>query len=341
MTKNTLTGGTNHVLVPPGTGSSGGRSRRPGRGSLRRSEARAGMALIAPTVVVVIVVVVLPIVWSISMAFQKVRLLNLRTVGIFGDYTLQNFVNVFNAPGFATTLVATLTYSVLGTGFSIGVGLVASLALRKRFRGRGFVRALMLLPYVAPVVAVTFVWQIMLSPDFGFVDYWGQKLFGWTKPIAFLSQQTAHVSIFGMNVAVPIALLSVIAFETWRQFPFAFLFLTARIQAIPDSLEEAARVDGATISQRFRYIIWPQLLPTIAVLAVLRFIWTFTKFDDIYLLTGGGAGTEVISVRVYNFLIGNGDIGLASAQAVILAVVLALLVGLYLWRFGPKEEGVS
>ena len=317
------------------------RPRRPQRGSMRRSEGRAGVALISPTVVIVIVVVVLPIIWSVSMAFQNVRLLNLRSVGIFGNYTLDNFVNVFTAPGFVSTLLATLTYSVLGTAFSIAVGLMAALALRKRFRGRGVVRALMLLPYVAPVVAVTFVWQIMLSPDFGFVDYWGQKLFGWSKPIAFLSQQTAHVSIFGVNVAVPVALLSVIAFETWRQFPFAFLFLTARIQAIPASLEEAARVDGATISQRFRYILWPELLPTIAVLAVLRFIWTFTKFDDIYLLTGGGAGTEVISVRVYNFLIGNGDIGLASAQAVILAVVLALLVGFYLWRFGPREEGVS
>ena len=299
------------------------------------------MALIAPTVVIVVFVVVLPILWSISMSFQNVRLLNLRTAGIFGNYTLNNFVNVFTAPGFASTLLTTLAYSVFGTAFSIAVGLVASLALRKRFRGRGFVRALMLLPYVAPIVAVTFVWQIMLSPDFGFVNFWGQKLFGWSKPVAFLSEQTAHISILGVNVAVPVALLTVIAFETWRQFPFAFLFLTARIQAIPESLEEAARVDGATISQRFRYIIWPQLLPTIAVLAVLRFIWTFTKFDDIYLLTGGAAGTEVISVRVYNFLIGNGDIGLASAQAVILAIVLAVLVGLYFWRFSRQEEGVS
>ena len=79
-------------------------------------------------------------------------------------------------------------------------------------------------------------------------------------------------------------------FEAWRSFPFAFLFLTARIQAIPDSLEEAALVDGATPTQRFRHIVLPQLLPTIAVLTVLRFIWTFNNFDDIYLLTGGGSG---------------------------------------------------
>ena len=70
----------------------------------------------------------------------------------------------------------------------------------------------------------------------------------------------------------------------------------------------------------------PQLLPTIAVLALLRFIWTFNNFDDIYLLTGGGAGTEVISVRVFDYLVSRGDIGAASAQALVLAAVLMVLV---------------
>ena len=110
-----------------------------------------------------------------------------------------------------------------------------------------------------------------------------------------------------------------IAFEAWRSFPFAFLFLTARLQAVPGTLEEAAHVDGATPTQRFRYVVLPQLLPTIAVLSVLRFIWTFNSFDDIYLLTGGGAGTEVVSVRVFNALTARGDIGVASAQALVLA----------------------
>src|SRR3712207_9448201 len=71
------------------------------------------------------------------------------------------------------------------------------------------------------------------------------------------------------------SLLTVIVFEMWRSFPFAFLFLTARLQAVPATLDEAARVDGATPTQVFRHIVWPQLLPTIAVLALLRFIWTF------------------------------------------------------------------
>ena len=340
MTSTIPSDGAGASPAPP-DGSTSPKARRAKPGALRRAEARTGMGLIAPTIIIVIAVVVLPILWSISLAFQRVRLINLRTAGIFGNYVLDNFKNVISAPGFLDTLVTTLTYSVFGTAASIALGLVATLALRKKFHGRGFVRSVMLLPYVAPVVAVTFVWQTMLSPQFGFVNYWGERLLGWSEPIAFLSEKTNEVSLFGLTIPVPTALITVILFEAWRQFPFAFLFLTARLQAIPGSLEEAARVDGATISQRFRYIVWPQLLPTVAVLSVLRFIWTFTSFDDIYLLTGGGAGTEVISVRVYQFLTGRGDIGLASAQALVIALVLAVLVGVYLRFFGKREEDFS
>jgi len=308
------------------------------RGSLARSEARAGLSLISPTLVIVVVMVVLPIIWTVSLAFQQIRLLNLSSAGIFGSYTIDNFRGIFTSEGFWTSLWTTLIYSVLGTGSAIGLGLVAALALRKAFRGRTFVRAAMLLPYVAPVVAVTYAWSTMLSPQFGVVNYWGQRLLGWDDPIAFLSQVSGEVSILGLSFSVPTALLTVIAFEAWRSFPFAFLFLTARLQAAPATLEEAAKVDGATLTQRFRYIVLPQLLPTIAVLSVLRFIWTFNSFDDIYLLTGGGAGTEVVSVRVFNALVSRGDIGAAAAQALVLAAILAVLVGLYLKRFATREE---
>ena len=315
------TGGGAAQLAPLPEPSAGRRT----RGRQRRADARAGLALISPTLIIVVVMVVLPILWTFSMAFQRIRLLNLRSAGIFGDYTLANFRGIFTSEGFWTSLWTTLVYSVGGTASAIVLGLIAALALRKAFRGRTFVRAAMLLPYVAPVVAATFAWSTMLSPQFGIVNYWGQRLLGWDEPIAFLSQ-------------VGPALPTVIAFEAWRSFPFAFLFLTARLQAVPGTLEEAAHVDGATPTQRFWHVILHQLLPTIAVLSVLRFIWTFNSFDDIYLLTGGGAGTEVVSVRMFNALTARGDIGVASAQALVLALILAVLVGLYLRRFRTQEE---
>jgi multiple sugar transport system permease protein len=307
------------------------------RGSLARSDARAGLLLISPTVLIVLAVVVLPILWTVMLSFQELRLIQLQSASLFGDYSLENFQEVLTSDGFWDALLTTLIYSVCGTTLAVGLGLVAALALRKAFRGRTVVRAMMLLPYVAPVVAATFVWSVMLNPQFGIVNYWGTRLLGWDEPIAFLSQRSKEVSLLGLDFSIPVALTSVILFEMWRSFPFAFLFLTARLQAVPGDMEEAAKVDGATLTQRFRYILLPQLLPTIAVLALLRFIWTFNNFDDIYLLTGGGAGTEVVSIRVFNYLIARGDIGAASAQALVLAAVLIVLVTIY-FRFAPRED---
>lgn len=313
----------------------GRRARRSARG---REEARTGLALISPTLVIVLVVVVVPILWTVSLAFQQVRLLNVRDAGFIGEYSLDNFAGVLGSPGFLQALVTTVVYSVAGTALAIAFGLVAALALRRPFRGRGAVRAAVLLPYVAPVVAATFLWTTMLHPQFGLVNHVGTRWLGWDDPVAFLSQRALPVTILGWDVQLPIALLTVICFEAWRSAPFAFLFLTARLQAVPEVLEEAATVDGATPSQRFRHILLPQLLPTIAVLTVLRFIWTFNNFDDIYLLTGGGAGTEVVAVRVFDYLTARNDIGAAAAQALVLAAILAVLVGLYLRWFGRREE---
>jgi multiple sugar transport system permease protein len=305
----------------------------------RQRENRAGLAYLSPTLIVVLVVVVLPIIWTIMLAFQRIRLINVRRAGVFGQYTLANLELVLTSPGFWSSLWTTLLYTVGATFFSILFGLVAALALRAPFRGRTMVRASVLLPYVAPVVAVTFVWEILLSPQFGLANNWGTRFLGWDRPIAFLSQREYTASLFGWEFDVPLALLTVIAFEAWRYFPFAFLFLLARLQAVPRDLEEAALVDGAAPTQIFRHILLPQLGPVIALLTVLRFIMTFNKFDDVYLLTGGGAGTEVVSVRVYEYLTARFDIGAASAQALVLAAGLVVLLVVYLKFLAPRVEG--
>ncbi|GIF38207.1 carbohydrate ABC transporter permease [Actinoplanes xinjiangensis] len=291
----------------------------------RQRENRAGLAYLSPTLVVVVVVVILPILWTIMLAFQRIRLINLRRAGVFGDWTWANLETVLTSPGFWSSLWTTLVYTVGSTFGSIAIGLVAALALRGRFRGRTMVRASVLLPYVAPVVAVAFVWNVLLSPQFGLVNDWGVRFLDWDRPIAFLSQREY-------------ALFTVIAFETWRYFPFAFLFLLARLQAVPAELEEAARVDGAAPTQIFRHILLPQLGAVIALLSVLRFIMTFNKFDDVYLLTGGSAGTQVVSVRVYEFLTARFDIGAAAAQALVLAAGLVVLLIVYLRFLAPRVE---
>jgi multiple sugar transport system permease protein len=191
---------------------------------------------------------------------------------------------------------------------------------------------------VAPVVAITFVWQVMLSPQLGFVNAVGTDVLGWNSPIPFLSQEHGTITIFGVGIGVPTALLVVILFESWRSFPFAFLFILARLQAIPPELEEAARVDGATPTQVFRYILLPQLMGVIALIAVLRFIFTFNDFDEIYLLTGGGSGTQVLATQVYSFLSARADVGGAAAVATFMAAMLCVLLVIYVRFFSRREE---
>ena len=314
-------------------------SRRRARDTRAARDSRAGVALVSPTVIVVVVMVVLPVLWALVLSFQRIRLLQLRRLDLFGgEYTFRNYDLLLSSSEFLTTARTTLYYSVFGTAGAILLGLAAALLVRSSFRGRGIVRGLLLLPWVAPVVAVTFIWTVLLSPQLGFVNAVGTDVLGWDSPIPFLSQERGTITLFGLSVGVPTALLTVIVFESWHSFPFAFLFILARLQAVPGDIEEAAKVDGATPTQIFRHILLPQLAGVIALIAVLRFIFTFNAFDEIYLLTGGGAGTQVLATQVYSFLTARADVGASAAVAMFMAAVLAILLIVYLRFFGERER---
>jgi multiple sugar transport system permease protein len=322
------------IPAPPPT-----TEQRRARGTRARRDSRAGVALVSPTVIVVIVMVVLPVLWALILSFQRIRLLGIRRLDILGgEYTLRNYDLLLGSSGFLEAAKNTLLYSVFGTLGAIILGLCAALLVRRSFRGRGLVRGVLLLPWVAPVVAIAFIWQVLLSPQLGFVNAVGTDVLGWNQPIPFLSQESGTITLFGLSVGVPTALLMVIVFEAWKSFPFAFLFILARLQAASGDIEEAARVDGATPTQVFRYIILPQLMGVIALIAVLRFIWTFNAFDEIYLLTGGGAGTEVLATQVYSFLQARNDVGASAAVAMFMAAVLAVFLLVYLKFFGERER---
>ena len=302
-------------------------------------ESRFGVALVSPTLIVVLFMVVLPVIWALVLSFQRIRLLQLRRIDLFGgEYTLRNYDLLFSSAEFLTTARTTLYYSVFGTMGAILLGLAAALLVRSSFRGRGVVRGVLLLPWVAPVVAVTFIWRVLLSPQLGLVNSVGTDVLGWNAPIPFLSQENGELALFGLSIGVPTALLTVIVFEAWHSFPFAFLFILARLQAVPGDIEEAARVDGATPTQIFFHILLPQLMGVIALIAVLRFIYTFNSFDEIWLLTGGGAGTQVLATQVYSFLAARADVGASAAVAMFMAAVLAVLLVVYLRFFGERDR---
>jgi multiple sugar transport system permease protein len=310
------------------------------RTTLTQRDARLGLWLMSPTLLVVLAIVIFPLLWSILLSFQRMRLIQIGRADFFEPLTVANYERVLGSSTFWSSLLITFIYTFGSVVLVIFLGVLAAMAVRQPFRGRTFVRAAFLLPYVAPVVAVTFIWRTMLNPQFGIVNVIGQNVFGWDEPIPFLSQARGTWDVLGLEIPVPTALLTVIVFEGWRYFPFAFLFLMARLAAMSDEPEEAALVDGATPWQSFRFIVLPQLMPIISLLAVLRTIWTFNEFDDIFLLTGGAAGTNVASIQIYNYLTVQRNVGAAAAQSVIMALVLVAMLAVYLTILRRRGERV-
>ena len=293
-------------------------------GSMHAREVRLAFFLIAPTAIIVFGLVLFPAFFSIWISFRNVGLGNLDSVFTAPFVGFDNYTAVFNDFAFKynslTNMGAFLTsivFSFAGTIVTISLGLAAALLLNQPFRARGLSRAVFLFPYVAPVVSIAFVWRWMLDPKpSGIINYALLELSIIDRPIAFLAKAGW-------------ALLIVIVFEGWRYFAFAMLMILARLQAVDRSLYEAAEVDGANTVQKFWFITLPELRYVIGAIFLLRLIWTFNKFDDIFLLTGGGFGTKVLPILTYEFSFKLFDFGKGAASSMILLVVLVVFLIFY------------
>lgn len=242
------------------------------------------------------------------------------------EFTLDNFRLVFSADDFWDVLYATTFYTVVGTVGALVFGMFAALLLNQSFRGQGVFRGFLLFPYVAPVIAVAFTWVTLFDPFSGSAN----------ALLIQMGMVDAPINFFGER---GLALWMVTVFEIWRYFPLSFLFILARMQSIDSEMYEAADIDGASPLQKFWALSIPQLLGILSILFLLRFIWTFNKFDDIFLLTGGNAGTRTLTVNVYEQAFAVSNIGAGAAVAVVVFACLLVFATLFI-RFVSKEEGL-
>lgn len=296
---------------------------------------RSGWLLISPSLAVVALVVLVPFALVVVFGFSEIRLVDIPFLGTEPvEWTLDNFRRAAASGTFWGALWTTVLYAGLTAAGSLGVGLVLALALRRPFVGRGLVRALLLVPYVLPVIAAATIWKTMLNPQYGIVNAFGRAYLGWDTPVGFLSTTSADV----LGIPVPVALLVVVVFEIWKSAPLAFLFLTARLQAVPGEIEEAAALDGADRRQALRFILLPQLRAVALLLLLLRFIWSFQSFDDVYLLTEGAGSTQVMAIQVYTELVTKADIGSAAAYGLLMSLILCVLLLGYVVLSRRTEE---
>lgn len=293
--------------------------------SLHARETRLAWSLILPTAIIVFGLVIFPAFFSVWVSFHDVGLDNLDNVFNAPFVGFDNYRKVFEdfafkfQPGLSWgAAVTSIVYSFAATLLTIIVGLIASLLLNRPFKGRGFARAIFLFPYVAPIVSVAFVWRWILDPrPSGVINDILMKV-GWIElPKAYLATRG-------------LALIIVIIFEAWRYFPFAMLMILARLQAVDSTMYEAAEVDGANTWQKFWHITIPELRYVLGAIFLLRLMWTFNKFDDIFLLTGGGFGTKVLPVLTYEFSFRLFDFGRGAATAMILFTILVIFMAFYI-----------
>jgi multiple sugar transport system permease protein len=292
--------------------------------SIGAQEARLAWWLISPTALIVFGVVLVPAIFSIWISFHDVGLKELGNVFQAEFVGLDNYREVFTDFAFKFqgmqswgAAVTSVVYSFVSTFLTMLVGLVAALLLNRAFRARGLARAVFLFPYVAPIVSVAFVWRWILDP----------------RPSGVLNDILMGLNLIDLPKAYlaqrGLALALVTVFTAWRYFPFAMLMILARLQALDKTLYEAADVDGANDLAKFWYVTLPELRYVLGAIFVLRLIWTFNKFDDIWLLTGGGFGTNVLPVLTYQFSFRLNDFGKGAASAMILLVILVVFLVIY------------
>ena len=256
------------------------------------------------------------------------------------NFTLKNFEKVFLNNNFFELLMTTFYFTFFGTLGAILFGIFAAQLVNQKFYGRSFMRSILLFPYVGPVVALAYTWTLLLDPNSGTLNSLLVNFGIIEKPINLLGQKYLIINILGLELKLRLALTTVIFFEIWRYFPLAFLFILARLQAIPKDLYEAADVDGAGPFRKFISITLPQITAIISILFMIRFIWNFNKFEDIFLLTGGASGTLTLPISVYQQGFSISNIGMGSAISIVIVLLLIIFMLIYFRLIGKRASEV-
>jgi multiple sugar transport system permease protein len=281
--------------------------------SRNRGDKLAPYVFAAAAAVYLLIFTAGPLLDGLWMSFTDAKLLDPTGGEWIGG---ENYAALFADARFASTLGTTLVYSAATVVGSLVVGTAGAVLLDREFVGRTVARALLTLPWAAPTVAVTLIFVWILNGDAGVLNQvtggLGLGRHGWLTDPAW-------------------ALLTVIAVSIWKVFPFVLLVVLAALQAIPKDLIESATVDGAGPVTILRRITLPLLTPTLRVVALLMTIWSFRRFEIIWLLTQGGPvdSTNTLVIDVYREAFLNSDLGLSAATGTVGLILSALATVAY------------
>jgi len=281
-----------------------------GRSARARSEARLGILLAAPAFIVMLAVTAYPILQAVYESLFSFRLTAPDEREFVG---LQNYAVAVADPVFLRSLAVTTGIMIVTVVVEVILGFALALVMHKAIRGvRGVVRTVILVPYGIITVVSAFAWFYAFDISSGFVNHW----FSWVPGI---SEDLNWFAGTWTSLAV------IVASEVWKTTPFISLLLLAGLAQIPGDLEEAAQVDGATWWQRLKRVVLPNMMPAIMVAVLFRALDAFRIFDNVFIMTNGANGTEVLSLLAYKTSIGRLEIGLGSAISVLLFVCVMII----------------
>lgn len=269
-------------------------------------------SFIAPNFIGFLVFTLGPILFAFALAFMHWDGSNAITFA-----GLDNFWRLFNDSAFITAFWNTILYTALSVPLTLVCALGLAILVNQRIPGRNFLRAAMFFPYVASLVAVAVVWNMLFNPEMGPVN----------MVLYTMGIDPRHLPRWAADRNW--AMITVVLFGVWKSMGYYMVIYLAGLQGINRDLYEAASIDGAGAWQRFVYVTLPQLGPTTLFVTVMLTIQSFKVFDQIYLLTQGGPGTStlVLVYHIYNEAFISWDLGYSSMVALVLFfVVLAVTV---------------
>ncbi len=278
---------------------------------------------VAPLVIVLLLLVAYPTFQLLRMSVSEVDIVKGQTVWEFVG--LKHLETARQDPVVPTALKNTLVFVIAVVIIETFLALVISILVSRSKHLVGLYRTVLLIPLLVPPIAIGTMWRLMYDYNYGFINQ-ALKLFG----VIALPTWTADPQL---------AMPSVVLVDLWHWTSFMFLIILAGLESMPQEVNEAARVDGASESQILRYITLPLLRPTLITAVMLRTIFAFKVFDEIFLLTGGGPGTatEVISLYIYDVFSSQFRLGYASFLALGLSVIISVFVIFYR-RLGRRAD---
>ncbi|TKI63298.1 sugar ABC transporter permease [Lysinibacillus mangiferihumi] len=278
---------------------------------------------VMPAIIVVGLLFVYPFLSSIYFSFTTKNLLspNYQFVG------LDNYRKVLADPDFWNSFFNSLKWTFFSLAGQVLVGFILALAIHRIKRFKWLYRTLLIIPWAFPTIVIAFSWQWILNGVYGYLPNLIVKLGLMNNPPAFFTDSTwAFVCLVGINI--------------WFGAPLIMVNVLSALQTVPQEQFEAARIDGASSWQVFRFITLPHIRVVIGLLVVLRTIWIFNNFDIVYLLTGGGPSNATTTLPIFAYNLGWGTqlLGRSSAVTVLLFLFLLTICLLYFYIIRKWEK---